>query len=757
MLRWLRNRLHAEPLDVRVGGGVSGEGKAHAHGKFRLEPLEPRVLLSGDTPLVSEVYRSLLEDEANGVSAAGNVNVEQIDAATSAQITAAGGGDCCGAQAETIPSVAWPESWQPTAAGESASSADPAAIDDLRAGLPAPEIADEQSSAIALFDRATATSGAPEDPDADDSLLGASSDQDFFASTIPVSELPRGPPGDDQTSSALIATESITIDELSLSDSPEGDERGLFGVQQLLVSDSFDDGLPRGPPAADPLTDQALAPILEQALRLWTASGLAGDITGRLANLKVRIADLPGGELGEADANFISLDATAAGRGWFVDSTPDESSEFSVTLPDSRSAANAESPAFGRIDLLTVLLHETGHVLGFGHDSGLAVMAENLNHSQRALLGGSTVSSVTTMGEVVADASTVPPTLDLSDAANNAATITIQVNTDGTLDIVGTMTSDDGTSVGGITNIIGNSAAAITLVSPKLDNIWKLTGINAGTLKAGGLSTISFTDIQNLTGSSTASNDKDTFVFSGGAVTGSIADGTGTLDIQLLDFFYLSGDFNFTTEHGNLVLNNGTWFNGVDYQLLCGTGVSAFVGNGPDTDPAAFGLSLAGIDFSLLLFTDTSNDISYTALKTSCGTASFTGLSDLVLEAWAFNVELNQTSDGANSDRVLDFRNGPSDAVDGIPVTPVGLPVKPTIDFEGENGSLLGVTGNAVVDAFGSVVAKGDFTIALGQVSGNDVGTAPVVSFTDADAVSLTLSGITVFAGVGGSLDNNST
>jgi hypothetical protein len=64
----------------------------------------------------------------------------------------------------------------------------------------------------------------------------------------------------------------------------------------------------------------------------------------------------------------IWLDANAAGWGWFVDPTPHSDSEF--TTPGNQGEQR-------RIDLLTVLEHELGHLLGFAHSHD-GVMAETL-------------------------------------------------------------------------------------------------------------------------------------------------------------------------------------------------------------------------------------------------------------------------------------------------------------------------------------------------------------------------------------------
>ena len=89
----------------------------------------------------------------------------------------------------------------------------------------------------------------------------------------------------------------------------------------------------------------------------WQA---AGANTSALRGLDVRIADLGGLTLGKADGGILWLDNNAAGWGWFVDATPREDSEF--TTPGGQGER-------GRMDLLTVLEHEIGHLLGRDHEA----------------------------------------------------------------------------------------------------------------------------------------------------------------------------------------------------------------------------------------------------------------------------------------------------------------------------------------------------------------------------------------------------
>jgi hypothetical protein len=57
------------------------------------------------------------------------------------------------------------------------------------------------------------------------------------------------------------------------------------------------------------------------------------------------------------------LDRTAAGHGWFVDPTPLQDEEFRGGADGPLTAAPT-GPAAGKMDLLTAVLHELGHLAG---------------------------------------------------------------------------------------------------------------------------------------------------------------------------------------------------------------------------------------------------------------------------------------------------------------------------------------------------------------------------------------------------------
>ncbi len=121
------------------------------------------------------------------------------------------------------------------------------------------------------------------------------------------------------------------------------------------------------------LTTEQLQPILAEAAARWSAAGVD---TSNLVNVTVQIVDLADGYLGMADGNTIYLDDNAAGWGWFVDATPQNDLEFLRRGNQGESAAED-------MDLLTVVMHELGHLLGQHHDAG-GVMTETLAAGVRA-------------------------------------------------------------------------------------------------------------------------------------------------------------------------------------------------------------------------------------------------------------------------------------------------------------------------------------------------------------------------------------
>ena len=100
-----------------------------------------------------------------------------------------------------------------------------------------------------------------------------------------------------------------------------------------------------------------MQPVFDAALARWSELGSA------FGAVQVVVTDLPGAMLGQAVGQTIYLDRDAAGHGWFVDPTPAVDEEFAAA--SGRNELTAIHPAaVDRIDLLTVVEHELGHIAG---------------------------------------------------------------------------------------------------------------------------------------------------------------------------------------------------------------------------------------------------------------------------------------------------------------------------------------------------------------------------------------------------------
>ncbi|MCZ6771786.1 MAG: proprotein convertase P-domain-containing protein, partial [Proteobacteria bacterium] len=156
--------------------------------------------------------------------------------------------------------------------------------------------------------------------------------------------------------------------------------------------------------AAPILTTAELDPIVNEAIRRWSGSGLLdAEQLQALATIEFEISSLAGATLGLTTADTIVIDVDAAGYGWYVDPTPADDLEFG-TQDDDVLLATAGNDAAGRLDLLTAVIHEIGHYLGFGHADSSdepGVMDETLAAGERGVL--SPVSAAVITAEVISN------------------------------------------------------------------------------------------------------------------------------------------------------------------------------------------------------------------------------------------------------------------------------------------------------------------------------------------------------------------
>jgi hypothetical protein len=112
------------------------------------------------------------------------------------------------------------------------------------------------------------------------------------------------------------------------------------------------------------LTHTELDTIASEAIRRWLASGVDADAAAKLEAARIEIANLTGSRLAAIEDGVIYLDSTAAGHGWFVDSTPSSDEEYTATATGVAMRANSSTAAVDHIDLLTVVERELGEIAG---------------------------------------------------------------------------------------------------------------------------------------------------------------------------------------------------------------------------------------------------------------------------------------------------------------------------------------------------------------------------------------------------------
>ena len=123
----------------------------------------------------------------------------------------------------------------------------------------------------------------------------------------------------------------------------------------------------------------------------WLRSAQLSALLATASQSFTDLTDLPGTAVGQtvgggASAS-ITLDTTAAGHGWYVDPTPlDNTDDYLPTSTPNIWQAKSGTDATGKMDMLSVLLHEYGHALGLAHSAQVGdFMSATLQPGERRL------------------------------------------------------------------------------------------------------------------------------------------------------------------------------------------------------------------------------------------------------------------------------------------------------------------------------------------------------------------------------------
>ncbi|MCJ8345309.1 hypothetical protein MJH12_07200, partial [bacterium] len=221
---------------------------------------------------------------------------------------------------------------------------------------------------------------------------------------------------------------------------------------------------------------------------------------------------------------------------------------------------------------------------------------------------------------------------------------------------------------------------------------------------------------------------------------GNLISASGTLNINVFNFFQMSGNFALEKYETQVTLSDGSVSN-IDLLTLGGENITSFVGMDGGT-AEQLGFEVSGVDFALALMTDQADSsLHWTSLKASATNAMFVGLSDdLIITSSDLSIEINK----ANKDGlVVDFLTSPM----AIKTSDTGAI---EFDFDGAKLETLSVSGNLDINVYNFFQVSGGFSLN----KSTETMTLSNGSSVDVDLLTLGATNVSAFVGINGGTDD---
>ncbi len=157
---------------------------------------------------------------------------------------------------------------------------------------------------------------------------------------------------------------AVNSKDLTYTAAAKGDAVGSTAPSNFPQFQLFAGSAAAVPVIAVAVTQAEVKALLPTAIDAWQSVGLDDADVRKLESVTIQVGNLGTSTLGLEAAGVIIINQTAAGYSWYVGSGTSSSQAFGPMDSDGESVASPGSPAAGDVDLLTVLEHELGHVIG---------------------------------------------------------------------------------------------------------------------------------------------------------------------------------------------------------------------------------------------------------------------------------------------------------------------------------------------------------------------------------------------------------